>query len=177
MFQRAGRPSRARPGRRRGAAGRCPNAEDGRERRAAGAAAQAGDDGCDRDEAERPPQRCVVHVGAAEPLAVDRDHAPREQAARGGEPLSVVGEREVPVDEQRARRADDEDEENHARRERRDAERMGGEQAARGILGSLDESAGKIVQEVEGDADDRQRCEQIAQARDPAERECRRSRR
>ena len=48
---------------------------------------------------------------------------------------------------------------------------MSGEQAARGILGSLDESAGKIVQEVESDADDRQRGEQIAQARDSAERE------
>ena len=48
---------------------------------------------------------------------------------------------------------------------------MGGKQVARGIFGTLDESAGKIVQEVEGDADDRQRCEQIAQARDSAERE------
>ena len=64
-----------------------------------------------------------------------------------------------------------ENEEDHGRRERRNAERMGGKQAARGILGSLDESAGKIVQEIEGDADDRQRGDQIAQARDPAERE------
>ena len=71
-----------------------------RERRPSGSPPEPGGDRVHRREPERTPQRGITHVGAADPVAVEMDDTPGEEAARSDEPLALVARREPPVHEQ-----------------------------------------------------------------------------
>ena len=78
-------------------------------------AADARGDRGRRGEAERPAKQRVADVRPADPVAIQVDDAAGQQPA-GRQPLALVAEGEVPVDEQRAGRRGNEDE-----RHRRDS--------------------------------------------------------
>ena len=79
-------------------------------------AADARGDRGRRGEAERPAKQRVADVRPADPVAIQVDDAAGQQPAGGRQPLALVAEGEVPVDEQRAGRRGNEDE-----RHRRDS--------------------------------------------------------